>query len=118
MAAAYSNDDRNNSFHTHIAHFTYIFVKPIPIILPKFLFYCMQTYQFEDFINSATIGVTSHVLDLSKFLSCEIPLPNLKVQQSIVDSLESKEADIIHFERNIVHKEEEIEDLLNLNLNI
>ena len=98
-------------------HLAFIRIKK-DTILPKFLFYCMQTYQFEDFINSATIGVTSHVLDLSKFLSCEIPLPNLKVQQSIVDSLESKEADIIHFERNIVHKEEEIEDLLNLNLNI
>ncbi len=98
-------------------HLAFVRVKK-DSILPKFLFYCMQTYQFEDFINSATTGVTNHMLDLSKFLTCEIPLPAIKVQQSIIDSLESKEAEIIHFERNIAHKEEEIEDLLNLNLNI
>lgn len=98
-------------------HLAFIRIKK-DTVLPKFLFYCMQTYQFEDFINSATTGVTTHVLDLSKFLTCEIPLPPVKVQQSIIDSLEKKESEIIHFERNIAHKEEEIEELLNLNLNI
>jgi restriction endonuclease S subunit len=97
-------------------HLAFIRIKGT-VILPKFLFYCMRTYQFEDFISSATTGITTHILDLSKFLTCEIPLPNLKIQQTIIDSLEKKESEIIHFERNITRKEEEIEELLNLNLN-
>ena len=70
-------------FQRHIA-----ILRPSPeIILPKFLYYTMLSRKFYQMADAAAVGAAQRTVSLTALRNMRISLPNIDIQQKIVDTL-------------------------------
>ncbi|SKC35802.1 Type I restriction modification DNA specificity domain [Acholeplasma oculi] len=56
-------------------------------IVPKYLYYYLTSYMGQSHLNSLLIGSSQQAITIDKLKSIDIRLPNLKLQQHIVDTI-------------------------------
>ena len=58
------------------------------VAYPKYIYYCMQSQKYRDFINSICAGTSTQPnMKINAFLDFKIFLPSIKIQRNIVNVL-------------------------------
>ena len=70
-------------------------------VVPKFLFYCLASPKFNQYLHNAISGVNINNLNSKILYSYHIPLPPLEIQEEIVKELEEEEKAIAECKRLI-----------------
>ena len=77
-------------------------------VVPKFLFYCLTSSEFNLYLHNAISGVNINNLNAKILYSYQIPLPPLDVQEEIVAEIEKEENAIEECKKLIALHQENI----------
>lgn len=83
-------------------------VKDINRLLPKFLFYYINTKEFQKIRDSLVKGSTQEAMNTEGLKEIKIPLPLIKEQENIINKIEDKLKLVREMEKL---KEKELEDI-------
>lgn len=70
-------------------------------LLPDFLFMLMKTTEFNELVKENTSGSVRQNLTFEALSSIEIPIPDIKIQQTIIDEYKALEREFIEAKTKI-----------------
>ncbi len=88
-------------------------IRPLEKLLPKFVFYYLRSYTIQNEIEKLKKGVAQFNLSLQQVSDLSIPLPPVKIQETIVNQIEN-EKKLINANKELIKLyEQKIKDEIN-----